>query len=234
MPNEHSRVGFLIDAIQCADAGLQATMASVKMDNSPNGLQNNFERAISYLLPYDALAKKRATGVKQGSALISLAEANNGYTTTIATNNLKPSIWKTGVHLHYNKHHEYKKLTQEQCHELSEWRQNNPDPHKPSYAKKPRATGGPTKTKKILLTQVSQQVADEIQKYTTSPHDRMPNPMGDQDPHLKSIVQSAAAKHFNCHQPSGPPRWSSAKSSLPSSNWKATIDRFNNKMIKST
>ena len=42
LPNEHSCVGFLIDAIQCADAGLQAAMASVKMDNGPNGLRNNF------------------------------------------------------------------------------------------------------------------------------------------------------------------------------------------------
>ena len=58
LPNEHSRVGFLIDAIQCADAGLQAAMASVKMDNGPNGLWNNFERAISHLLPYDPVAKK--------------------------------------------------------------------------------------------------------------------------------------------------------------------------------
>ena len=31
-PNEHSRVGFLIDAIQCADAGLQAAMASDVQD----------------------------------------------------------------------------------------------------------------------------------------------------------------------------------------------------------
>ena len=52
LPNKHSRVGFLIDAIQCANSGLQAAMASVKTDNSPNGLRNNFERAISHLLPY--------------------------------------------------------------------------------------------------------------------------------------------------------------------------------------
>ena len=147
---------------------------------------------------------------------------------------MTPSIGKTGVHLCYHKHHKYKKLTQEQHHELSEWRQNNPDPHKPSYAKKPCATGGPTKTKQISLTQVSQQVADEIQKYTTSPHDRMPNPMADQDPHLKSIVQSAVAEHFNHRLPSGPPRWSSAESPSPPSNWKATIDQLNNKINKST
>ena len=121
LPNEHSHVGFLIDAIQCADAGLQAAMASVKMDNGPNGLRNNFERAVSHLLPYDPVAKKRATGIKRGSALISLAEAHDGPNMTIAANNVKPSIGKTGVHLRYHKHHEYKKLMHEQHRELSEW-----------------------------------------------------------------------------------------------------------------
>ena len=121
LPNKHSRIGFLIDAIQCADAGLQAAMASVKMDNGPNGLWNNFERAVPHLLPYDPVGKKRATGIKHGSALISLAEVDNGPTTTIAANDSKPSIGKTGVHLCYHKHHEYKKLMQEQCRELSEW-----------------------------------------------------------------------------------------------------------------
>ena len=58
LPNEHSRVGFLIDPIQCADTGLQAVMASVKTDNGPNGLWSNFERAMSHLLPYDPVAKK--------------------------------------------------------------------------------------------------------------------------------------------------------------------------------
>ena len=35
LPNEHSQVGFLLDAFQCSDAGLQAAMASVKTDNGP-------------------------------------------------------------------------------------------------------------------------------------------------------------------------------------------------------
>ena len=121
LPNEHSRVGFLIDAIQCADAGLQAAMASIKTDNSPNGLRNNFERAVSHLLPYDPVAKKQATGIKRGSALISLMEAHEGPNVTIAANDSKPSIGKMGVHLHYHKHHEYMKLTHDQRCELSEW-----------------------------------------------------------------------------------------------------------------
>ena len=75
-------------------------------------------------------------------------EAHEGPNVTIAANDSKPSIGKTGVHLCYHKHHEYKKLTHEQCRELSEWRQNNPNVHKPTHvkkpphAKKPRATGG--------------------------------------------------------------------------------------------
>ena len=92
------------------------------------------------MLPYDPVAKKRATGIKHGSALISLTEAESEPIATIAANDAKPSIAKTGVHLHYHKHHEYKKLMHEQCRELSEWRQNNPDAHKPSYIKKPHGT----------------------------------------------------------------------------------------------
>ena len=75
---------------------------------------------ISHLLPYDPVAKKRATGIKRGSALISSMEAHKGRNVTIAANDSKPSIGKTGVHLHYHKHHECKKLTHEQCRELSE------------------------------------------------------------------------------------------------------------------
>ena len=119
--NEHSHVGFLLDAIQCANARLQAAMASIKTDNGPNGMQDNFEQAAAHLLPYDPVAKKQATGIKHGSALISLTKAKSEPITTIAANDAKPSIGKTGVHLHYHKHHEYKKLMHEQCHELSEW-----------------------------------------------------------------------------------------------------------------
>ena len=95
-------------------------MACVKTGNGPNGMQSNFEQAAAHLLPYDPVAKKQATGIKCGSALISLTEAKSESTTTIAVNDAKPSIGKTGVHVHYQKHHECKKLACEHCHELSE------------------------------------------------------------------------------------------------------------------
>ena len=55
-PNEHSRVGFLLEAIHCSDAGLQAAMASIKTDNGPDGMRNNFEATATHLLPYDPVA----------------------------------------------------------------------------------------------------------------------------------------------------------------------------------
>ena len=37
LPNKHACVGFLLHAIQYGDTGLQATMASIKTDNGPDG-----------------------------------------------------------------------------------------------------------------------------------------------------------------------------------------------------
>ena len=131
---------------------------------------------------------------------------HDGPTTTIAANNSKPSIGQTGVHLRYHKHHEYKKLMQEHRRELSEWRQNNPDAHKPSYAKNPCATGGPTKSKQ-LSTLVSQQVAAKMKKYNPSAHVGSTNTAdkaaADDEQHLMSMVQSTVAKHF-ATQPTQP------------------------------
>jgi hypothetical protein len=48
--NQHSRVGFLLDAIQSNDAGLQAAIASVSTDDGPIGTRNDFEAAATHLL----------------------------------------------------------------------------------------------------------------------------------------------------------------------------------------
>ena len=58
LPNEHSRVGFLLEAIQCSNPGLQPAMASIKTDNGLERMRNNFEATAAHLLPYDPVAKK--------------------------------------------------------------------------------------------------------------------------------------------------------------------------------
>ena len=108
LPNEHSRVGFLHEAIQCCDPGLQAAMASLKTENGPEAMRNNFEDTAAHLLPYDPVAKKRSGGQKRGSAQISSGMDPSPTTTK------RPSIGKTGVYLHYYKTGEYRNLTNEQ------------------------------------------------------------------------------------------------------------------------
>ena len=58
LPNEHSRVGFLPEVIQCSDPGLQAAMASIKTDNGLEGMRNKFEATAAHLLPMTQLLKR--------------------------------------------------------------------------------------------------------------------------------------------------------------------------------
>jgi hypothetical protein len=58
---------------QCNDAGLQAAMASIKTDQTVDGLRNDFEASATHLLPYDSVQKKRSdhAGGKRVAASIS-------------------------------------------------------------------------------------------------------------------------------------------------------------------
>jgi len=97
LPNERTRVTYLLDAIQNADPGLQAAMAQVRTDTDPaTGRMNDFEATASYLLPYDPVSKKRAAGVKRGMSNISDA---NGTEADISSfkSSAKVTSGKSGV-----------------------------------------------------------------------------------------------------------------------------------------
>jgi hypothetical protein len=122
LPNEHSRVGYLLDVIQCSGAELQAAMASIQMDQDPDSPWNHFEAAATHLLPYDPVQRKRSNhaGGERSAADISdvtHAEAD------ISAFGAKKAIGKTGVYLRYHPSSEYQKLTTEQKDELREWRE---------------------------------------------------------------------------------------------------------------
>jgi hypothetical protein len=123
LPNRHSQVGYLLDAIQSNDARLQGVMASIKTDQAVNGLQNDFEAAATHLLPYDPVEKKRVdhAGSKRSPADTSDAtgeEANVSYFGT------KKGNGSTGVPLLYHTKAEYDLLDRGQRDELREWRKN--------------------------------------------------------------------------------------------------------------
>ena len=176
LPNEHSRVGFLLEAIQCSDPGLQAAMASIKTDNGPEGMRNNFEATAAHLLLYDLVAKKRSSGQKKGSAQISSVMDLTPNTTK------KPSIGKTRVHLRYYKTGEYRNLTNEKKEELKEWRANKPNTFK-ARSKKAKKKEAPKKTKSSMKKQVASLVEAALNKSV-----KFDDQVNDEEKYIMSMV----------------------------------------------
>ena len=154
LPNERTRGSYLLDAIQCNDAVVQATLAGVRKDDP--GMCDNFESAASYLLPSCPVARKKKSDKRPYEATIS-STAGTGKKSTPKTS-LKPGVGKTGVALRFHKISEYKKLNEEQKAELAEWRKNRKN--KPDNAK-PTAV---TTSNKKLKTMVSEMLATELSK----------------------------------------------------------------------
>jgi predicted DNA-binding WGR domain protein len=162
LPNEHSRVGYLLDAIQCNNAGLQAAMASIKQGQTADGMRNNFEAAATHLLPYDPVQKKRvdhAGGGKRGSADISDTTGEEANVSSFGT---KKGTGSSGVSLRYHTKAEYDKLPADQKEELREWRKSsafnkkgkgNKDGHRPSHQ---------FDTTKAIASAVEKKVAEKM------------------------------------------------------------------------
>ena len=184
LPNEHSRVGFLLEAIQCSDAGLQSVIASIKTVNGSEDMKNNFEATAAHLLPYDSVAKKRSSGQKRNSTQISSVVETSNATTK------KLSIEKTGVHLSYYKTAEYKALNQEQKDELRKWRANEPNISKAAYKKAKKEV--PIKPKTFMKKQVASLVEAELTK--TVKFDDQDN---DEEKYIMSMVEAPVARTLN-------------------------------------
>eukprot|EP00957_Ditylum_brightwellii_P094215 7173396-Ditylum_brightwellii.AAC.1 len=78
LPNQLTRVKYLVDGIECGDASLQASMDLVKNDDQSTGKMNNFEAAASFILPSDPVEKKSQSGTKRNNAEISPASGKAG------------------------------------------------------------------------------------------------------------------------------------------------------------
>lgn len=113
LPNDHTRVRYLLEAIDCSDPALHARKAQIETDTGPDGKRNNFEAAAAFLLPADPVARKRkSNGQGSGTYVADVSSATG----------LKPNTGSTGVELRYYKKNEYKQLNDQQRDELREWR----------------------------------------------------------------------------------------------------------------
>ena len=129
LPTEHTRVTYLLDAIESSHPPLLAAMANIEDDSDTNGKRNNFELAVAYLIPKDPVVKRRtAEGTKRTQAEIS------NVTNTSSGGTPKTGIGKTGVHLRWYNRKEYQTLNADQKTELYEFRKNE-------VAKNPKGNG---------------------------------------------------------------------------------------------
>eukprot|EP00957_Ditylum_brightwellii_P092704 7059158-Ditylum_brightwellii.AAC.1 len=74
LPNEFTRVGFLLAGITSSDAALQAVMANIKSDADPTSVtskQHHFKLDATYLQPFCPVLKKFPYGTKRNAIEIS-------------------------------------------------------------------------------------------------------------------------------------------------------------------
>lgn len=107
LPNEHTRVGYLLENIVNNDADLRAALASIRADL--NGMRSNFERAVAFMLPVCPYAKH------------SKRNNNNNYAQISDVQLQGKRYSKTGVDLRWHTKAEYAKLNKAQRDELYKW-----------------------------------------------------------------------------------------------------------------
>ena len=169
LPNEFSRVGFLLDNIQTSDANLSAAIASIKQNRDPNGSRYNFEEASAILQAADPVASRQST--KRTSAQISSAETEDE-TLNVSGATMKKGVGKTGVQLRYHKDSEFRALSKAQKNELIAWRQTPEgktavaNERAERAAKKPK--GGKTKTKSNISSVIEKEVAKQLNEKSSN------------------------------------------------------------------
>ena len=198
LPSEHTRVGYLLDHIQCSDAELQATIASIRSD--PAGMRVNFEAAVAHIIPSDPVARRLATtgGGKRTAAQISTVDGDS--TAEVSAMRFQQSRGSTGVELRWHNNKEFKALTQPQKDELREWREANPVENRST--KKGYGIKGPSKkggkgqgtkgqsfSKKQVATLIASKVDAAMKKAISQEEE------GDKETaYIQALVDAAIAK----------------------------------------
>ena len=185
LPNEHTRVTYLLDAIECSDAPLQAAMALVEQDTTVLGARNDFEKCAAQLLPKYPVVKRRLTADKRPAGDISATLAQD-------SSPGKTGIGQSGVHLRYHEPAEYDILSTAQRKELSEWRLANGAKKVAKKAKGPqRGSRGGARSKASIAATVNQQVQKKLaEKETQNKHDKQALSDVINDPAQRAYIMS--------------------------------------------
>lgn len=131
LPNGHSRVGYLLSAIENSDPELQAAMAMIRAD--PEGMRTDFEAAVAHLLPRCPVARRKAANRRPSAMVAAIGQGDDEppAATVAAFGGKVGKGPKTGVQLRYHTKAEYSKLSKDERTELHEWREQSGQKRKP-------------------------------------------------------------------------------------------------------
>ena len=166
LPNEHTRVTHLLEAIENDDAALLAAIASVEADVGTStagvpGKREDFELAAAHLLPKDPVAKKRVAQKRPVAELSDVSAAPG-------EKEQKVGIGVTGVHYRYHTSAEYDALPPDQKQDLAQWRIKNPTAVEEQKKKKFKKTRTRTKGRKGVNIASAVKTAFEDEKKKVS------------------------------------------------------------------
>ena len=108
LPNELTRVTYLLDAIENNDAPLQAAMSLCRNNQYLGGKMNDFEATAAFLLPHDPVATNRASDTKISHAMVSFIVGN------LASASIKVPTGSTRVAFRYYDNEEYNTFSKQQ------------------------------------------------------------------------------------------------------------------------
>ena len=103
LSNETTRINYLLDAIECSDAPLQAKMTHYKNDQAHI---ISFDSTAAPIISYDPLAKKLKAGIKTPTQIY--------VTEATSLNETKAGFEQTDVELRWHTKKQYKDLSKAQ------------------------------------------------------------------------------------------------------------------------
>jgi hypothetical protein len=113
LPNEHTRVTYLLKSIEdCKDAKVQAAASAIDQDD--NGMRADFEKAAAKLLPTCPVKRRGKTAKRPGADIASIDPKIDG------------KCPKTGVELRWYPRKEFLALNDEQKDALKAWSATQP------------------------------------------------------------------------------------------------------------
>ena len=180
LPNELTRVRYLLTGILCADPKLQAAMSRAETDADING---NFEATAACIVSKDPVATRLARN-KRGAGQISTVDASTQEADIAALNIKSGTGPKTGVHLRFFDPTEYHTLSYAEKDELRLWRKSDAGQaalaaagvKKKAYQRGRKRTGRPSRSKsfKTNKANIASLVQAEVRTQLCTPPEEKP------------------------------------------------------------